>query len=172
MLSVGSDYMLCGLSHRNRACGSSPSTSSTTVYVEASTTVIVPGLSTPRSSVWPGTASNCVSIQTSPTPGTVGRNCGAPLTSHFCAFSTSVGAIVGMTAATAEAGSDGTPRNPMNGSCSAVTGVFAPCGPAITTPFMYGCTLHRNRYKPGASNFTVAIPPDFESSWSTSSCEP
>ena len=118
--------MLCGLFHRKRACGSRPSTSRSTFHVAASTTLIVPGLRTPRSSVWLGTDSNWVSIQTSPTPGTAGSNGGvSSARSHFLAFSASVAATAGSTSRTVVAGSDCAPRWPMNGSCCAVTpGMF------------------------------------------------
>jgi hypothetical protein len=92
--------------------------------------------------------------------------------SHFCCFSASVGATVGSTDRTVDAGSDVAPRCPMNGSCSAVTGgTFPAASVTATRPVMYGCTLHTNRYTPAESNSAEATPPLRESSWSTDNRE-
>ncbi len=66
--------------------------------------------------------------------------------SHLASLSASVGAMVVMTESTVVAGSDATPRCPMNGSAPAVTsGMFPASSSTATTAVMYGWILHTMR---------------------------
>src|SRR5688572_21690663 len=150
--------MLWGLFQRPPA--RRPLISRSTVKLAASTTVIVPGLGTPDWSFCPRTRSNWVFTQTSPTPGT-GGTIPEPVgkMSHLACLSASDAAMVVTTASTSSAGSDETPRWPMNGSDWAVTsGTFPAAFLTATTAVMYAWTLQWRMYTPGKSNSADSVP--------------